>query len=651
MAKKKKKSLTVASRGFGKKNLTGELNKAEACLAREQWGKAHKILSELGKQYPNEKKIWTWLSAVCFELEDMQGYQRACEHWVELEPNNGEVLLSLGFAYLRNFHPLLALTMFRRALETPLNSEQIADINKQIPLLEKFAEEAKANFTPDTEDWWELALRHEQGQAYLEEGEYEKAREAEQKVLDSQPNFVPARNNLSLIYWMAENPDSAIATAKSVLETESNNIHALSNLVRFFAQLGDDVAAQPYAARLKTDENPNSWNSWTKKIEGLSFLGDDEGIVEVYEQWQKEGTQVEKTDPYFNHLVAVALARCDRLEGAKKHWDIALSTPSSKRAIAQQNRHDLRRPVGQRHGAWPFSLTEWFPPKTVKAFRQIFSSLNQGHNARKLESTLKTFFDQHPIFLKRLPRILERGGPEGQTFLVSVAEHMHHPELIAAIKDFALGQNGTDQLRTQAAMHAVKAGVLGKENVRMWQGGQWREIMLMAYEIYNEPEKSKHSKKVASWLEQSVLLLREQSKAAAQEAEELLQKAIAAEPEAPDVMFNLAAAQLYLGRELEAKALIHQVHERFPDYLFARTTLAKFHTQNRDFEAAEALLAPLRKLDRFHATEFDALMDAQIELEVAKKNYQGAQTWIDMWAGAAPHHPQIARWESRIQQI
>ncbi|MEN8446167.1 MAG: hypothetical protein ABG776_14265, partial [Cyanobacteria bacterium J06555_13] len=149
MAKKKKKSLTVASRGFGKKNLIGELNKAGARIVREQWDEAYKILAGLGEQYPNEKKVWILLADVCFELDDMQGYQRAHEHWVALEPNNGTVLFGLGFCYLVNRHPLLALVTLRRALETQLDSEQIADINEQIPHLEKFEEEAKTNFAPD----------------------------------------------------------------------------------------------------------------------------------------------------------------------------------------------------------------------------------------------------------------------------------------------------------------------------------------------------------------------------------------------------------------------------------------------------------------------------------------------------------------------
>ena len=68
--------------------------------------------------------------------------------------------------------------------------------------------------------------------------------------------------------------------------------------------------------------------------------------------------------------------------------------------------------------------------------------------------------------MKQVPRILEWGGPEGQSFMVTMAETLQHPEFMAAIKDFARGQNGTDQLRNQAMMHLLKAGLVDKNNTR-----------------------------------------------------------------------------------------------------------------------------------------------------------------------------------------
>ena len=651
-AKKKKQSLTITPRGFGKKNLGNEISRAEACIANQRWGDAYQILSELGEQYSDERKVWAYLTEVCLELDDMQSYQRAQEHWLAIEPENSDLLYGLGFVYMVNRHPLLALQTFRRALACELDHEQAKAVKKQIPLLEKCAEEAQSNFEAGVDDWFELALLHEQGQAYLEEGEYAKALEAESQVLKRQPSFVSAQNNLSLICWAEGDSEGAIAAAQSILETAPHNIHALSNLVRFLAQLGDDAAARPYAERLKAAEEPTAWNSWTKKVEGLSYLGDDAGVVEVYEQWRADDSNAERsletTDPLFNRLVGVALARCGRYEEAKAHWQIAAKSPLGS-AIAEQNLSNIQRPIEQRHGAWPFIISGWLLPNTAEDFRKLVASFEHAHKIRKIGSVLQKFFDQHPHFVKQIPRIFERGGPEGQSFMVMLAEQIQPPELMAAIEDFALGQNGTDQLRNQAAMHAVRAGLLEKAGIRMWLKGEWREITLMAYELTGEPDTGKHSTKVTNLLAQSTDLLHERSKMAAIEAEELLKEAIALEPDAPNLLFNLSSSYLLQNRHLEAEVLIRDIHKRFPDYLFARTSLAQLHIDQGDFETAEALLKPVRGRDRFHYSEFEALMETQIELEMAKKNRQGARTFVDMWAGAAPDHPRVAYWKGQLE--
>ena len=647
MAKKKKKTLTVAPRGFGSKNLDAELRKAESRIIHERWGEAYQILTGLAQEYPQEKRIWADLTEVCLELDNIQGYQRACEHWLELEPNNGDVLYALGSSYMVNRHPLLALRAFRRALACQPDHDYSEEARKSIPPLETFAEEIKANFEPATDDWWDLAVLHEQAQAYLEEGEYARARDAELQVLERRPDFLPSRNNLSLNYWIEGDAECAIATAKSILETNPDNIHALSNLVRFLVQMGDEVAAQPYADRLKNIDNPDAWNPWTKRVEALSYLSDDAGVVEVYEQWQASDPDHEIMDALFHHLVAVALARLDQPNVARNQWKVALER-SPGLTIAQQNFDELVLPVGHQHGAWPFHFSDWLPPQTVKDFHEILGSLTRSHKVGKLQKTLQTFFDQHPNFMGKVPQILERGGPEGQSFMVALAEVCRDPEFIAAIKDFALGQNGTDQLRNQAIMSLHKAGFLDQKNIRMWLAGEWQEIKLLGYELYDEPDTGKHSKKVADWLAEATHLLHEYSKENALEAEELLQKALAVEPDAPDLLHNLGAAYLLMDRKQEGEALIREIHQRFPDYLFGRTSVARFEIRDRNFEAAEALLQPLLDHDRFHYSEFRALMGAQVELAMAKKDRKAAKKWLDMWEKVDPDSPQLEYWEDQL---
>jgi hypothetical protein len=78
---------------------------------------------------------------------------------------------------------------------------------------------------------------------------------------------------------------------------------------------------------------------------------------------------------------------------------------------------------------------------------------------------------------------------------MQLATVIETPELLAALKDFSLSQNGTDQQRNQAAIKVANAGLIEKSKVTLWVQGQWQEVMLLAYEFHNEPLQ-KHSKQV-----------------------------------------------------------------------------------------------------------------------------------------------------------
>jgi tetratricopeptide (TPR) repeat protein len=58
-------------------------------------------------------------------------------------------------------------------------------------------------------------------------------------------------NNLSLAHWAEGRLDQAIDAARRVLDLEPDNIHALSNVIRFTCASGRSDEARPYAERLK----------------------------------------------------------------------------------------------------------------------------------------------------------------------------------------------------------------------------------------------------------------------------------------------------------------------------------------------------------------------------------------------------------------
>jgi predicted Zn-dependent protease len=169
---------------------------------------------------------------------------------------------------------------------------------------------------------------------------------------------------------------------------------------------------------------------------------------------------------------------------------------------------------------------------------------------------------------------------------------------------------------------------------------------LMGWEIHSEPYE-KHRPPVEGWLHEATDALRLQDTA---RAEELLTRALEREPDAPDILNNLSAAYSIEGRADEAEAIIRQVHARNPEYLHGRANLARFLIQDGKLDEAEALLDPPFARPRLHVSEFSALINARIELLVARKERQTAHTWLDVWRAVDPDNPVGVIWEERLDQ-
>ena len=252
---------------------------------------------------------------------------------------------------------------------------------------------------------------------------------------------------------------------------------------------------------------------------------------------------------------------------------------------------------------------------------------------------VQRYLRQHPEFATLIPILLDRGDPEGRTFALMVAKMAETPEMLAALRDFALSQRGPDRMRTEAAQAATRAGLLPSGPVRMWVEGEWREVMALGFDIHGE-DIHQHSPQVEEWMAAAVLALRSGD---GNRAEALIRQALEVEPDAPDVLNNLAVAYEMQGRMAEAEALVVRNFERHPDYLFGRTSMAQLYVRDGKIEEAEALLEPLLTRQRFHHLEFAAFCNAQIELYRAQGKREGAESWLKMWAAVDPDNPAIAR--------
>jgi len=183
--------------------------------------------------------------------------------------------------------------------------------------------------------------------------------------------------------------------------------------------------------------------------------------------------------------------------------------------------------------------------------------------------------------------------------------------------------------------------------VRLWMKGEWQEILLLGFEIFTEAE----GERMPLRAERLVVDAMEEIKFGnAAKGERLIKQAIEIAPNHPTLLNNLAAAYGRQGKVTECRNLIAEIRQKFPDYFFGITNEAMTLARDGKPDEAEELVKPLLRNKRLHITEYAALCGAQIEIALARKNREAAQSWIQMWESADPDNPNLEIMRSRLER-
>jgi tetratricopeptide (TPR) repeat protein len=637
MAKKKPSPTSLSRR------LQQDLAEAERLLEDGQPEAARELLEDLDRRRPGLAPVLEMLVNACYDLNDISAYEWAIYRLLKVKRDNSDAHLALAGAHASNLRPALAIKELEYFLRRWPDHQQAGEA---LQLLDKLrsgllVEATRLQLTDD--DALDLGCQNDEVRFFLEHGQYAQGRQAAEKLLKRYPNFAPALNNLSQLYAQAGELQAAIDLTHRVLNNEPDNVHALSNLTRLLFLSGQPEAAGEVAIRLKSSSS-EAVDTLAKKAEALAYLGDDAGILELHRQARARG-DLDLADPsgLFRHLAAVAYYHRGRLKDALRLWKQALKTNPGMR-LARLQLNDLERLAGQRHGAFAFPFHNWVSEHTIRSLDRSLKSVSRRKSDSDGQIIARAFLEQHPELLVLAPHLLQRGDESACQFVIHLAGLSDHPELLQAVKDFALGQRGSDQLRMKAAQLASQHGLLPSGLVRMWSLGEWREVMLLSFEITGEPQATALSPGAQKLFEKAHNFLLESEGAKAQA---LLEQVLALAPDEPSVRNNLAVALEMQGQTEQAHAMLRELHTRFPEYFFGVCGVAQLEIAAGNTELARQMLTPLLQRQRLHITEFNSLCTAEIELCLAEKNEEAARMWLDMWERVDDENPQL--WSYRLR--
>ena len=626
------------------RRLLEDLDEADRLLERKKPDQARQILEKLDRQHPNQPDVLRLLINACYDTKDLRGYEWAIYRLNRLERSDPDVAVGLAGAYMKHVRPGLAIRSFERFLQRWPDHPRSAEVRQTVAELRAVLLKEMGELNQPEEEAIEMAAQHDEVRFFLEHGQFQQGKQVAEKLLKRYPKFVPVLNNLAQFYALEGNWQPGVAISRRVLEIEPENIHALANLTRLLFLSGDFEAAEAMAQRLVASQ-ASAVEHWTKKAEALSLMGDDEGVLALYEQAGQAG-ELKPPDagPLFLHFVAVALANTGQVEKARLLWrETSQREPSFE--LPRRNLDDLDRPPGKRNGPWAFDFSSWMPKNLLREMTATLSGPAKRKSERSVETAAHKFLKQHPELIALFPHMLGRGDADTLEFFVRLGRLAETPDLLAALKGFVLSQHGSDELRMKTAQFLSERELLPSGANRLWVNGEWRDILLLNFEVTSEPESEYTTPEVLELAAKAIDALNDGD---GKQAQEIFERALALEPDSPSLQNNLAMAYEMQGQKKKAHAMMREIHTRFPDYFFGIVGVARLTIEENDLETARSLLVKVMQRKRLHVTEFDALCVAHIELCLAEKNQEAARSWFKMWEQPDLKDPKLGFYRARL---
>lgn len=598
---------------------------------------AYDMLSLFLERHPDSVPGLQMMTDAADEIGDTVESWRCSWKLARLIPNEPMAVFNAANFSIALALPFAALHYAEQYLKRWPDGEYAADVRELQDQVQQLAEAIRDDDPVNTDHpLAHLALLEEcnllTSMGYVREG-----RAWCQHAIKQMPEVAAPRNNLASSYAVEGDLEEAIRIQRETVAKFPTNYHARCNLAQFLARYGQRDEARQMVAQLER-EDLSKYETVAKLIETLSFVGDDAGLVWLYNILHADKRRWETLSPHDRHLLAVGLARSGEVKEAEKIWKQALKD-FRELEVVRDNLDDLKADVRERSGAWPFAMNYWIPSEWIE---ELILTTERSTSENAMQRAITNALKSRPALRHILPVLLERGDPIARRFALQLLKYQPIPELV----DYLRSPFGTDSDRLLASQIAVEAGLLARgQTTPMYQGGEIRDLLLMNYEISDEPERSTLPKKALDALQQSI----EETRAGEyEEALRLARLGLAIAPNDPSLLNQEAILLQAKGQKAESRTLFQSLAERYPDYLFARCAMARLCVEDKQFEKAQEWLQSVMGREKFHVSEFVAFAISYIELLDARGEREGARQWLEMWEQADPDHPGIPIYRRRL---
>jgi tetratricopeptide (TPR) repeat protein len=513
-------------------------------------------------------------------------------------------------------------------------------------------------------EYLKIAEPFERGRWALQKGEYPSAGNYLNKVLEFDPTNIPAHNNLTLIYFLQNDFEKAIAQSRYVLDKlEPDNVHALANLVRLYVAQGELNKGRVLLPKLRELANRATPAHLVKIAESFAFYEDDQTVYDLLVPLMTAPEQLSQLDRpallQIGTLGIVASANLGKYSQALKIWE-RLRPPEPTLLLLRTINALENNDSGPRKAERFF----YFDPQLVnpvlfEQFTTLVAGLAGEADEATLFAKLQPFIRQSGEFVLEVMAYtlwLAQELPLVSQLLVLLTSG-NLPGGVEVVRRFAFTRAGDDFLRIAALRALVESGHVGEdEPVTIWLGiRQRRGTVADHFATFdrlveqNFKESPQDFSEIASLMNEALELGRRDK---LDESMEIYRQVIAIRPDFPQAYFNMGAILANRYETAEAYKLTEQALALDPAYLHARIGLANLKIRRNQLkEAVQDYAALEREKDSFNLGELKAFLRGKLEIADWQRDNAAALAACREWLELEPENHWLKSMVGRYEEV
>ena len=617
------------------------LMEANELIQEGQLDEAEKVLMSEQRNRRSSPELLEALIDLYQRTKDHVHLAETARKLVQLQPQAPEAQLIMAQGYMCCGRIAMALTAYRAFLEKWPDHKYVSKALGSIAILEPELKKTLATFEL-TESELDLMALHERILHRISVSEFDDAIADAHELLAVKPMLVSARNNLTLALFQTGQMQKAIQTVRETLQLFPDNRFAEASLGRMLFLSGQFEEAHEIARHI-SDSPADQQDAVAIQAEFLGLMGYDQEILHVVQFAEKIPSMAPQCRGVLNHYKAFALKRLGRDQEAMDCWKLSLKD-YPQLVLAKENLSELKSGIDC-HAPWPDHIGKWLPKRLMDGFIQFLTSDKSSQKLRIAEA-----LNRWPHVGKLIPALLDRGDRTGREFAVLLAKGLASEEMLDALETFATSNRGPDELRSRTLTFLKEKGRLNEGSIQFWSRGKWTPILVTTMEINQDPVPHQNPK-VDDLIEQGYFAMQTGD---FEVAEAHFREALALDPEFLSAQFNVAAA-LLMKKDAESNAagkkIAMDIHQRFPDYAFARIGIAQFAIDGHRLDEAQELLKPFMTKTQWHVSEYKAYAAVQVELAIARRDYKAARNSLELLKQFEDGDVRINRLEERVARM